>query len=107
MANSPLNKLLAQLRDEFQNLYGSRLVKVVLYGSQARQQALPDSDIDVLVVLEGSVSAIEEIHRVSEIVATLSLKYDRVISCVFVSEIQYQREQSQFMKNIQREGIAV
>jgi predicted nucleotidyltransferase len=107
MTNSPLNKLLSQLRNELQNLYGSRLIKVMLYGSQARRQALPDSDIDVLVVLAGAVSPIEEIHRVSDIVAALSLKYDRVISCVFVSEVEYRLEQSHFMKNVQREGVAV
>lgn len=107
MENSSLNRLLAQLHNDLQDLYGSRLVKVVLYGSQARQQASPDSDIDVLVVLAGSVSPITEIHRTSEIVASLSLQHDAVISCVFVSEGQYQSEQSHFMQNVQREGVAV
>ncbi len=107
MVNFSLNALLQQLRDELQSLYGARLVKVVLYGSQARRQASPDSDIDVLVILAGAVYPIEEIHRVSEIVAALSLKFDRVISCVFVSEMEYRLEQSHFMKNVQREGVVI
>jgi hypothetical protein len=33
--------------------YGSRLKTVVLFGSQARREARPDSDHDVFVVIEG------------------------------------------------------
>jgi predicted nucleotidyltransferase len=43
--------LLAQLRNHLQSLYGERLHKVMLFGSYARGEARPDSDIDVLVVL--------------------------------------------------------
>lgn len=35
-----------------ENHYGPRLKGVVLYGSTARNQAVPSSDIDLLVLLE-------------------------------------------------------
>ena len=50
-----LHTILAELRGRFEVLYGSRLLHLVLYGSQARDDATPDSDIDVLVVLQGPV----------------------------------------------------
>jgi predicted nucleotidyltransferase len=42
-----LNPTLTTLRDYFQVVYGSQLVHLILFGSQARQEAHSDSDIDI------------------------------------------------------------
>ena len=55
--NDNLPEILAEIRQYFQQLYSDRLVQLILYGSQARGDAKPDSDIDILVVLEGPVHA--------------------------------------------------
>ena len=102
-----LNTILAELRGQLEELYGNRLVHLVLYGSQARGDALPGSDVDVLVVLAGPVEPAAEIERVSPITAVLSLEHDIVISCVYVSEARYIQENSPLLLNIRREGIAV
>jgi uncharacterized protein len=52
-----LATILAELRRHLEALYGPRLVHLVLYGSQARGDAEPSSDIDVLVVLQGPVDS--------------------------------------------------
>jgi len=88
-------------------LYGSRLHSVVLYGSRARGDAEPGSDIDVLVALDGPVRPGEEIRRTLDGVAGLSLQNKVVISCVFVSAACLAQEQSPLLINIRREGIAV
>ncbi|MEG4009714.1 nucleotidyltransferase domain-containing protein [Microcoleus sp. Pol11C1] len=54
--NDKLKNILMQLRSHFEQLYGDRLTQMVLYGSQARSDARPDSDIDILVVLKGQVN---------------------------------------------------
>ena len=102
-----LNTILTKLRHRLEELYGPRLVRLILYGSQARGDAEPGSDIDVLVVLEGPVSPIEEIHRASEIVAGLSLEYDEVISCMFVDQERLAIEDISLLLNIRREGITI
>ena len=99
--------VLAELRRQFEVLYGSRLVQMVLYGSQARDEATPDSDIDVLVVLQGSVQPSEEIRRTGGIVADLSLQYGIVIACVFMDEERFRHGQEPLLRNVRREGIAV
>ena len=59
--NNKIQRILAELHDRFQNLYRDRLYQMILFGSHAREEADPESDIDLLVVLEGSVNAGEEI----------------------------------------------
>ncbi len=46
-----LTDLLQQFRDELERDLGSNLERLVLYGSRARGDEMPDSDADVLVVL--------------------------------------------------------
>jgi predicted nucleotidyltransferase len=105
--NEDLDKVLAELRLSLQNLYGPRLARMVLFGSQSRDEAEPGSDIDILVVLRGEVNPGEEIARTSEVVATLSLRYDTVISCLFVSAERYSTEQSPLLLNVRREGVTI
>lgn len=105
--NSKVFTILAELRDRLKVLYGTRLVRVVLYGSQARGDAEPGSDIDVLVVLEGVVSPCEEIARTEDDVADISLKYDEAVACVFVSNEEFEQERSPLLLNVNREGISV
>ena len=89
--NPKIRDILAELRRQFEVLYGERLVKMVLYGSQARGDAESGSDIDVLVVLQGSVNPGEEIAATGEIVAELSLRFNEVVSCVFMEEERFVR----------------
>lgn len=105
--DAELKTILTQLRRSLKKVYGSRLVDLILYGSQARGDAYFGSDIDVLVVLTGPVDPITEVHRTSEIVAGLSLEYDQVISCVFIEQEALIQEDSFFMANVRREGIPV
>ena len=99
-----LRSLLTELRSRFETLYGARLVRLVLFGSQARGDAEPGSDIDVLVVLEGAVRPGEEIARTGEITAGISLENNVVISCTFISADRFEREESPLMINVRREG---
>jgi len=97
--------LLAELRGRLETLYGPRLLRLMLYGSQARGDAEPGSDIDVLVVLAGPVRPGEEIRRAGGITAALSLENNIVISCAFISSERFESEESPLMLNVRREGI--
>ena len=54
------DRLLKEIRERLQTVYGERLDGVVLYGSRARREAEPDSDVDVLVLLKGPVKLWED-----------------------------------------------
>ena len=102
-----IKDILAELRPALEALYGERLVKLILFGSQARGDAEPGSDIDLLLVLDGPFRTGEEIARVGEVTANLSLKYNVVITCTFVSAERYLQEQSPLLINVRREGVAL
>jgi predicted nucleotidyltransferase len=102
-----ITRVLQELRSRLAALYGERLERLVLFGSQARGDAEPGADIDVLVVLKGPVEPCTEIERSGDVVADLSLERDAVIACVFVSEEEFRLEQSPLMLNVRREGVAV
>jgi predicted nucleotidyltransferase len=104
---SKIQTILTKLRHRFEALYGERLVRMVLFGSQAREDAEPGSDIDVLVVLKGSVVPGDEIAMTSEIVAELSLQFTEVISCVFMDEERFIHRNGPLLRNIRREGVPI
>ncbi len=107
MKRTRRDTILAELRRSFEDIYGERLRRLVLFGSQARGDAEPGSDIDVLVVLRGPVDPGQEIRRTGEITADLSLRFGEVISCVFMDEDRFVHRNGPFLRNIRKEGVAV
>ncbi len=105
--NEELASVLKQLRAGLLALYGDRLDRVLLYGSQARGDAGPGSDVDVLVVLAGEVDPMMEIRRSGELVADLSLAHDLVLSCVYMSTEELADGNDPFLRNVRREALAV
>ncbi len=103
--NVTLKSILTRLKQNLTELYGDRLLHLTLFGSQARGDAEPGSDIDVLVVLRSPVNPGEEIKRTGKAIAALSLHYDVVISCLFMDETHYQTRAGSLMRNIRKEGV--
>lgn len=105
--NERLDLILKELRQSLQGLYEDRLERIILFGSQARGDALEGSDIDLLIVLRGPVNSSEEIRRTGDIVSRISLNHDVVVSCLFMSSDRFQFEKSPLLSNVRREGVAV
>lgn len=97
--------LLAVLKKQLHAIYGDRLQDLYLYGSYARGTAHKGSDIDVLLVLQGTVQPVEEINRVNAIVSDLCLKSGLLISIYPVSTTWFQTRQSPFFINVRKEAI--
>lgn len=71
--------------DALTRLYGERMAGAYLFGSHARGDAEPGSDIDVLVVLNQLQSQASEIARTSSLRADLSARAGTTVSLVFVT----------------------
>lgn len=102
-----LDALLADLRAALDDLYGDRLVRLVLYGSRARGDAHAESDVDVIVVLNGDVAPGREIRRMGDVRTRLGLRHEQALSLLPVSEEAYQEQSSAWLKNARTEGKVV
>jgi uncharacterized protein len=102
-----IQRLLKDFKQELTTLYGQRLAYLVLYGSFARHEATAASDVDVLVVLTGNVSPVDEIWRMGAAGTKLLLAYDELISVVPTSQDDFLNRDSALLQNIRREGILV
>ena len=100
-----LTTIINDLKRELHNLYGERLVSIVLYGSHARGQAEEGSDIDVVVALKGCADPVSERDKMSELLVDLDLKYDALISVVVVDADELETRETPFLLNVRREGV--
>lgn len=105
---SDIRKILRKLKKGLITIYGDQLKAVYLFGSYARgEERPPDSDIDVMIVLNGEFNRREVDQRSSEFVSSLCLEHDVVISWRIASETDYMSSGMPVMINIRKEGIAV
>lgn len=100
-----ISELLEEFKKEIEKLYRTRLKDIILYGSWARGDATKDSDIDVLIVLEGKVNPGKEIDRMIDIITELNFKYGELISVYPVSEEDYSTINSPLLINVRKEGV--
>lgn len=87
---------------------GANLLGLRLFGSVARGTATPESDIDVLVLVQREDSAARE--AVIKVAVDINLKHDVVMSPVIMSFERYSMplfRETHFYKSLQEEGISL
>ena len=99
-------EIASKVRGNLEDIYGNRLRGVYLYGSAARDQLTPDSDIDIAIILDKVKSAYEEIEYTGQLGSDVSLEYDTLVTFLFVSEDDYNKGRFAIHRNIKEEGIA-
>ncbi len=82
-----VRKALATLKERLTSMLGSSLVKLALYGSRARGDYDPDSDIDVAVIVRGLDGDLK--GRIFDAVAEIELDQSIALSTLVLSESDY------------------
>jgi predicted nucleotidyltransferase len=99
--------LLACIKSRLQAVYGDRLRGVVLYGSTARGEATPDSDVDILVLLTGPVALGRDLRTIIAALYPLQLEMGRILEAFPVDEADYLRGEYAWYRNAQKDGLRV
>ena len=98
--------ILAKFRSALSDLYGDRIERVILFGSQARGDAGPDSDYDVAVFLKDLNDRWAELDKL----ATLRV-YFLDETGIFFDAKPYPagayQERTPLMHDIRREGVSL
>ena len=102
-----LHLIIKEYRSRLVAALGDELDLIVLYGSQAREEAVEGSDIDVLCVMNNPFRYGDLINRTSQATAEISLKFDIVISRVFVTREVYESRCSPFLMNVHKEQLVI
>jgi uncharacterized protein len=105
MRHPHLSEILTEVRQHLEALYGDRLSSILLYGSQARNEARNDSDIDLLIALHEPFELILEIDRTTPFIADVCLTWEVHISVNMVSDRKLQQGKMPFFLNLRREAI--
>ena len=100
-----IERLVNQIKEHLRKVYGERIRKVILYGSYVRRQATPDSDIDILVVVDQSLNPFDVRESLSDLLFDVLLEEGELISVIAVPEHLYENYNSPFMLNVKKEGI--
>jgi predicted nucleotidyltransferase len=92
-------------RTALESHYGSQFEGLVLYGSVARGQAGPASDIDLLVLLSQPFDYLRELRRIVELLYPIQLDSDQLISAKPAPLDEFEGGSLQLYRNAKREGI--
>ena len=103
-----LRKMLLELEEKLQRVYGNKLKAVILYGSVARGTATEESDIDIMVLVDGTAQELRTFEdQLSDVSTDISIKYFKVFSIIDISDQEYMRwvNTSPFYRNVSKEGV--
>jgi predicted nucleotidyltransferase len=102
--------LLFDVKEEIIKVFGDKLRQLVLFGSYARDEADPESDIDIMILAEESEEELRENRPlVADIMAELTMKHEKLIS---LTQVPYRRYNEYldvlpFYRNVYNEGVEI
>lgn len=101
------DRLINHIKERLEKAYGERLQGVVLYGSEARGDATPDSDIDLLVLLKGPIALYKELKTIVHALYPVQMEVLRPIHATPVDSVDYEAGEYAIYRNAKKEGISI
>jgi predicted nucleotidyltransferase len=103
-----LKTILDRIANHSRQEFGDSLREVILYGSYARGDQQPDSDIDVMVVVNGQPEDLRRSRRsFTGLTSDIDMEYGVFVSPVIESAdtFDYWKEALPFFRNVDMEGV--
>jgi len=102
-----MNEVFDRMRSMLASAFGERLRGVVVYGSQARGEAAQDSDLDLMVLLDGPVHLGADLETIVGALYPLQLEIERPIHALPVALASFEAGEYAVYRNAKREGLFV
>jgi predicted nucleotidyltransferase len=103
-------EIVARLRDRLSGDALAHLRRMIVFGSRARGDAAPDSDLDIAVIVEGATPGLENELEEAAYSVMWDMDFKPIISLKMFTEAQYRDALDKgysFYRNIEREGVPV
>lgn len=100
--------LLKQYTEKIHQIYGSSLNRVILYGSYARGDDTSDSDVDIMILVNGSEEEVRNTrYQVSDVTYDFNMEHDLLIMPIVkaAEHFRYWLPVYPFYQNVEREGV--
>ena len=98
--------VIGRIKADLRALYGDRLKRVILYGSRARGDHRPDSDYDLIAILNGPIARSAERDRLVDVFSPY-LWRDEIEIHVQPFEEHDLQKRTIFMYGVREEGVDV
>jgi len=107
MEEKIVNSIIQKCKEALSLCYGSRLKGIILYGSTARGEAGPASDIDLLILLSPPFDFFAELRQIVDVLYPIQLESEKLISAKPALASDYEVGSISLYRNARREGVAV
>ena len=97
-----------ELKERLISAAGERIRKIIIYGSRARGDAEPDSDLDVAVIVDRLSDELEEVLDEAAYEVMWDRDFSPVISLLVFEDERFEeayREGYSFYRNVVHEGV--
>ena len=100
--------ILTELVNGILSVMENQVVSIILYGSVARGTNSRESDVDVAMLIHGTMDEQTE-DKLSDFIVDMNLKYDTVFSVIDIEFEKFKKWENvtPFYQNVTREGIVL
>ena len=102
-----LEIIMTRMASIYREIYGDAVTGVYLYGSYVRGDFEKDSDVDIVAIVKGKRSALQDkLRTIWDLSAEIGLEYDIVVSPTVIpyDEFEAYKEVLPYYRNIVNEG---
>jgi len=100
-------QLVRRIKNYLIERYGEKIRDVILYGSYARGQFTENSDIDILVLVDDTLSPFEVRKNISDLLLDILLDEGELVSVIVLPESFFENYNYPFMINVKKEGVKI
>lgn len=109
-SQNELNVLLEKIAGIYRKVFGDDIVKILLYGSNARGTFDAESDIDIAAIVKGERGELQrKLREVWKLSSDLELEYETILFPTVIPYQEYEKYRNDipYYRNIEKEGVSI